>query len=223
MKVHLLRTKDVGIDIYNDVLNLARSFKGPIFFESNEEDQLIDHVTSRHVVEKDEFEKQKELSRVSVYSAMHSSYIPYEFPFEEPQAKWEDFFDLCRAFRNANAINNNEVIILLTATANDKNWFGAVDEDMKNIFIQTSHWNHFFGSSVDARFPICYEIAAWLLRLQMFQQRNEIVNGGFNTETVVLVACVHNHRIVTRGPLNIFLFKIAPPFSICTGNGRDGG
>lgn len=177
MKVHLLRTKDVSLDTFNDVLNLVRSFKGPILFVSNEEEQLIDHVTSRHIVEKDEFEKQKDLSRVSLYSAMESSYIPYEFPFEEPQAKWEDFFDLCRTFRNANAINNKEVVVLLTATANDKNWFGAVDEDMMNIFIQTSHWNHFFGSSVDSRFPICYEIAAWLLRIQMFQQRIDIVNG----------------------------------------------
>ncbi len=180
MKVHLLRTKDVSLDTFNDVLNLVRSFKGPIQFVSNEEEQLIDHVTSRHIVEKDEFEKQKffDLSKTSGF--ISGLYEPYEFPLEEPQAKWEDFFDLCRTFRNTNAINNNEVVIILTATANDKNWFGAVDEEMNNIFIQTSHWNHFFGSSVDSRFPICYEIAAWLLRIQMFQDRLEIVNGTHN-------------------------------------------
>jgi hypothetical protein len=175
MKVHLLRTKDVSLDTYNNVLNLVRSFNGPIVFESNEEEQIIDHVTSRHIIEREDFEKQeRNLARMSFSEKI---YKPYSFPIEEQKAKWEDFFDICRTFRQANKILESEFVFLLTETGNEKNWFGAVDEEMRNVFIQTSHWDHFFGSAVDSRFPICYEIAAWLLRIQMFNNRNEVITG----------------------------------------------
>jgi hypothetical protein len=45
---------------------------------------------------------------------------------------------------------------------------------MKNYFVQTSNWGHFFGYSIDIRFPIAYEVIIWVMRYYMFSKREDI-------------------------------------------------
>ena len=180
MYVHLIRTNGVSIEQYTNVINLLRSFQGPINFISFEEGQIIDHVTEKYWEDPNDFK-----AKTSLLKRMYSSdlakasadYTSYSFPLSEPQVTWNDLFTVCEAYRNRHFISENDIIIILTELSNDMNWFGGVDESMKNIFIQTSHWSHFFGSQIDDRFPICYEVVAWLLRIKMYSSRNELAEA----------------------------------------------
>jgi hypothetical protein len=180
MYVHLIRTEGVSIEQYTNVINLLRSFQGPINYISSEESQIIDHVTEKYWEDPNDFK-----AKTSLLNRMYSpnpakateDYIPYSFPLSEPQVTWNDLFTVCEAYRNRHFISENDIIIILTELSNDKNWFGGVDESMKNIFIQTSHWSHFFGSQIDDRFPICYEVVAWMMRIKMFQSRTELAEA----------------------------------------------
>jgi hypothetical protein len=66
---------------------------------------------------------------------------------------------------------------LLTEHGNEQNWFGSIGPSNKDYFIQTSGWKHFFGNQVDERFPITYEVAIWLIRSLMFENREAILAG----------------------------------------------
>ena len=65
---------------------------------------------------------------------------------------------------------------------------------MKNYFIQTSNWHHFLGNSIDSRFPIAYEIVIWLLRSQMFQNRQEIMDGVHKGSTGCMMDFCENKK-----------------------------
>ena len=145
MYVHLIRTNGVSIEQYTNVINLLRSFQGPINFISFEEGQIIDHVTEKYWEDPNDFK-----AKTSLLKRMYSSdlakasadYTSYSFPLSEPQVTWNDLFTVCEAYRNRHFISENDIIIILTELSNDMNWFGGVDESMKNIFIQTSHLQH---------------------------------------------------------------------------------
>jgi hypothetical protein len=179
MNVHLIRTQDVTIDHYNDVLNLLRSFNGEVQFVSHEEEQIIDLVTTKNWKDEDEFIRQ-DYPKLSINQEMALGIVDFEpisFPYKEKQVTWEDLFQVCRDHRLAHNIGESDIVFVLTSLGNEFNWFGAVDENMRDIFLQTAHWSQFFGSAVDGRFPVCYEVAAWLLRIRMFTRREDILNA----------------------------------------------
>ena len=180
MKVHLIRSPELSVETFSNVFNVLQQFPGPIqFIPGDSLDQIDDHLTRLWEDEKD-FSKIKEIPRDS-YSAS------IEFPHEEPYQSWEYFFQKCEEFREANRIRHNDSlepydhVFLLTDLGNDLNWFGAIGPSMRDYFIQTSGWEFYFGSDVDSRFPIAYEIAAFLIRHLMFDTREEILDGIHET------------------------------------------
>lgn len=68
-------------------------------------------------------------------------------------------------------------MVLLTDISNEYNWFGGVSPSMKNYFVQTSNWEYFFGSSIDIRFPIAYEVIIWVIRYFMFSSNDDIMKN----------------------------------------------
>lgn len=176
MNTYLIRTPGVDLAQFNNVLNLLRGVPGPVLFFSNEEENIASKITE--VTWEDEEGFNRPLASICLNSAAEETYMvnyePYTFPRVEKQLTWEDLFDICIDFRKRSFIDDNDYVVLLTDLGNDKNWFGGIDEGMRNIFIQTAHWSHFFGSHVDDRFPITYEVTAWLLRTQMFKTREEL-------------------------------------------------
>ncbi len=176
-KTYLIRTPGVDLIHFNNVLNLLRSFPGPVNYFSIEEDKIAKEITE--VTWEDEETFNRPMFSISFNDAdeippSSSYYEPYSFPRVEKQLTWEDLFDICRDFRESNFIDKNDFVVLLTDLGNDKNWFGGVDDTLHNFFVQTSHWNHFFGSQIDDRFPVTYEVVAWLLRVHMFGTREEL-------------------------------------------------
>ena len=183
-KVHLIRSDEFKEEDFSQVVNLLKQFNGPIEFISAETTYLQSTPPVLSWMTKLEFEK-KNPPQFSIHPSSDSHiYSMFEstpkksivFPVEVPSLSWDTFFAACIDYRMKHQIPEKDLVILLTDFSNDKNWFAGIDSTMKNYFIQTSNWHHFLGNSIDSRFPIAYEIVVWLLRSQMFQNRQEIMD-----------------------------------------------
>lgn len=181
MNVHLVRDPELNMETFSNILNILQQYSGPIRFISGEsEDEVHEHFT-RTWQSEEEFQKQQ----VVQASRMAEAYMI--FPMEEKYHSWEYFFGKCKDYRQRNSIRQRDPVGLydhvfyLTDLGNDMNWFGSVGPSMKDYFIQTSGWSMFFGEEVDERFPVAYEVAVWLIRHLMFEQREEILDAVHKT------------------------------------------
>lgn len=179
MKVHLIRASGYHLEDFNNVINLLRKHRGSIEFVPSEPIVLPDPVNIKTFEDSSEFEK-KEMPRFEShnynYSGIDGSYN-VSFPHKEPVYTWQQLFKICTNFREENNIPKEDHVMLLTDQSNEHNWFGSYDESLKNYFIQTNHWGYFFGNDLDSRFPIAYEVAAWILRSMMFPGQIETLNA----------------------------------------------
>ena len=183
-KVHLVRSDEFKEEDLSQVVNLLKQFNGPIEYISAETNYLQFTPPGLLWRSKLEFEKKTTPKFSSDRNQISPNYSMFEskpkqsivFPVEVPTLSWDTFFAACIYYRRKHQIPEKDLVILLTDFSNDKNWFAGIDSTMKNYFIQTSNWHHFLGNSIDSRFPIAYEIVVWLLRSQMFQNRQEIMD-----------------------------------------------
>ena len=184
-KVYLIRSEEYLEEDFSQVVNLLNQFNGPIEYISAETNYLQFTPPGLLWRSKLEFEKKTTPKFSSDRNQISPNYSMFEstpkqsivFPVEVPTLSWDTFFAACIHYRRKHQIPEKDLVILLTDFSNDKNWFAGIDATMKNYFIQTSNWHHFLGNSIDSRFPIAYEIVIWLLRSQMFQNRQEIMDG----------------------------------------------
>jgi hypothetical protein len=96
----------------------------------------------------------------------------------EPQNEvdFERFFKLCDDARQILHLPPDQLLILLTEEHNENNYFGYVDRNMKNVFIQTSNWKEILGEDIDDDLPVIYEIVVWTLRFLLFKHRGEMLS-----------------------------------------------
>ena len=184
-KVYLIRSEEYLEEDFSQVVNLLNQFNGPIEYISAETNYLQFTPPGLLWRSKLEFEKKTTPKFSSDRNQISPNYSMFEstpkqsivFPVEVPTLSWDTFFAACIHYRRKHQIPEKDLVILLTDFSNDKNWFAGIDATMKNYFIQTSNWHHYLGNSIDSRFPVAYEIVIWLLRSQMFQNRQEIMDG----------------------------------------------
>jgi hypothetical protein len=178
MKVHLVRSHELGIGKFLDVLNVLQRFPGPVEFVSGESESEIRALQSRIWEREEDYEKQIEPPSMSIN--LKKSYcleVDIDFPHEEKFLSWKELFEKCRQFRAKRGIPEEDVVFLLTEHGNEYNWFGSVGPSGKDFFIQTSGWRYFFGGRVDERFPVAYEVVIWLLRSHMYPGWEEMLHG----------------------------------------------
>jgi hypothetical protein len=200
-KVHLIRSDEFKEEDFSQVVNLLKQFNGPIEFISAETKYLQFTPPVLSWMSKLEFEK-KSTPQFSDRYPISPSYSMFEskskksivFPVEVPSLSWDTFFAACIDYRRKHNIPEKDLVILLTDFSNEQNWFAGIDSTMKNYFIQTSNWHHFLGNSIDSRFPIAYEIVVWLLRSQMFQNRQEIMDGVHKGSTGCMMDFCENKK-----------------------------
>jgi len=173
MKVHLIRSEGFDIEDFNNVFNLLKAHRGHIEFVPSEPIVLPEIDRFIHFEDFKSFEK-KEIPLMHMNESM--SMEKRVFPMRQPVLTWDQLFNTCKEFRQRENIPEADHVMLLTEHANDKNWFGCVDASMKNYFIHTADWDHYFQNNVDVRFPIAYEIVVWLLRSLMFKNQLEILD-----------------------------------------------
>ena len=178
MKVHLIRASGYPLEDFNNVINLLRKHRGSIEFVPSEPIILPDAGQSKIYQNPNEFEK-KEKPHIAMYNEKrnNSSFYDISFPHEETVYTWKQLFRICTDFRKENKIPKDDHVMLLTDQSNEHNWFGSYDESLKNYFVQTNNWSYYFGNDLDSRFPIAYEVAAWILRSMMFRSQVETLNA----------------------------------------------
>lgn len=177
MNIHLLRSPELNEETYRNVLHLLQRFRGPMKFLECEEEILeyTDDYGEKLWENKEDFER---LMPVQMsYCEDTQARFQIKFPHREKIMTWKQLFSECNAYRKQKDLPENDIVIILTDLGNDLNWFGGVSPSMTNYFIQTSNWQHFFGSSIDIRFPIAYEVISWLMRYCMFSSDREILKS----------------------------------------------
>ncbi len=167
MKVHLIKANDFDSAGYTGLMTLLQSFPGPLQFKTSET-LLLDEFGDALVYgsRKEEFTQNK----FPTYNMVNESLA---YPRTVKTLTWRQLFDACNKYRRKNNIADVDHVILLTSTANESNWFGAADEHANNYFIHTVHWSDFFGSGVDDKYPLAYEVVSWVLRRQMFSSARQ--------------------------------------------------
>ena len=173
MKIHLVRSPELDEITYSNVLQLLQQYRGPLQFISSENEMgfYIDESEEKTYLEKEEFEHKSMVLSSKLMSIRESK---ISFPFREKVKTWKQLFKECDRYRQLKNIPTNEIVVLLTDIGNDKNWFGATSPSMKNYFIQTSNWSHYFGNGIDTRFPIAYEVIIWVMRFYMFPDNESV-------------------------------------------------
>ena len=178
MNIHLLRSPELKSETYRNVLDLFNSSKGPMHFLACEKEILEFTADEEDKVweQKEDFQKKKKIvNNLEEDSTCYASEI--KFPYVEKVKSWEQLFAQCDAYRKKKRIAEKDIVVLLTDAGNERNWFGGVSLSMKNFFIQTSNWEHYFGNSIDIRYPIAYEVIIWVMRYYMFPNREAILDG----------------------------------------------
>lgn len=209
MNVHLIRSSELSLETYTNVWNLLNKFQGPINFNESEDfewDNFLyeqDWISEEQFkeVQKVDFRQEKDINSYSLYAESPSerNYSEKTFPFKEPQLTWEDLFLICEKYRRKYTVPENDLVFLLTDVSNDKNWFGSVDQKMRNVFIQTSNWSSFFGAEIDSRFPIAYEVVVWTLRIMMYRNRYELSQQlHAQPKGCMMDFCEHKSQIVLK-------------------------
>jgi hypothetical protein len=181
MNIHLLKSPELKEETYRNVLYLLQQFRGPINFLECEEDilQYDRDDNDRIWTTQKDFEK-VELVRFNNSlneSLLKNDSFRVKFPHREIVKTWDQLFSKSDSYRTTKKISQDDIVVLLTDFGNKPNWFGGVSPSMKNFFIQTSNWEHFFGTNIDIRFPIAYEVIIWVMRYYMFSSNQEIMEN----------------------------------------------
>jgi len=196
MKVHLIRSEEYDIEDFNNVLNLLNQYSGVVSFVPSEPIKMPESEEEIEFHTREDFIKQ---SPNVMMSKERASYIKSEiiFPVKTEVYTWEQLFKVCTDFRenNPEKVLENDKVVLLTNKKNIENWFGAVDETLKNYFVETCDWDFYFDS-VDSRFPIVYALAGWLLRTEMFKSREEMKGAlHFDSKGCLMDFCENKDEI----------------------------
>ena len=179
MNIHLLRSPELKLETYRNVFDIFNSSKGPMRFLACEKEilELTTDEEDRVWEQKKDFQKLKKIDYNSEEDIICNA-SEIEFPYVEKVKSWEQLFAECDAYRKKKRIAEKDIVVLLTDFGNNPNWFGGVSPSMKNFFIQTSNWKHYFGNSIDIRYPIAYEVIIWVMRYYMFSNRDDIYKSA---------------------------------------------
>lgn len=176
MKIHLVRSPELKIETFQNVVNVLYQYPGPLEFIAIEDGGIIPSSTQTRTWDNEKDFKMKELHNEVKFSLAE----PILFPFNENMRTWEQLFEHCELYRAKNRVSPHDLVVLLTDDNNDKNWFGGVAPNMKDYFIQTSNWEAYFGD-VDIRFPIAYEVIVWVMRYYKFANNQAVYDGVHHT------------------------------------------
>lgn len=199
MNINLLRSPELNEETYRNVLHLLQQFRGPLHFQECEEEVL----SKDYEEEEREWMNQMDFEKLNSSQLMYSQLVVSEnsisFPYKEKTKTWDQLFADCDKYRSKKKIDKNDIVVLLTDVGNKPNWFGGVSPNMKNYFVQTSNWEHFFGTTIDIRFPIAYEVIIWVMRFYMFPTNEAIMENIHKTPMgCIMDFCQDKSQIILK-------------------------
>ena len=168
MNAHFFRTIGYPEEQYNDVSDLINSFSGIMRYIFHAE--VAD--AGKGILSEQDPMLQKKPDED--FFCAHNSFE--EIFKKEESLSWEQIFTCTKDLREKYDIGDDEYVFLLTEKNNIPNWFSALNPTgKKDVFIQTSYWDFFAGS--DQRYPVVYQIVTQILKLNIFQNINELNNN----------------------------------------------
>lgn len=168
MNVHIIRDSKVSKEMYEEIFDFLRTFRGPLKFIANEE--LIEIGDQQGSISKKTYKDKKEFTRI-----MFSLEMPKEdfnFPLTREELTPQDLINKCKNYRKQRDLGIDEIVILLTEKANSLNWFSYGDEN-KNIFIHTADWD--FYLDCNRSFPIAYEVMSNIFQSLLFKGMEDLM------------------------------------------------
>jgi hypothetical protein len=178
MKIHLIPDEALDEELYTRVLSLLQAVPGVNKFYATGEGRLMlpdDMREEQEIPDRDAFEKQEVYyhSQMSEMKSTPPERRVWSFPHKRKAVRWRDLFRSVQEFRETEQIPDQQFAILLTPTANLKNWFASLDEQQPfNGFIHTDEWEHFIPC--DPAFPIAFEVVALSLQKSIFETYSQI-------------------------------------------------
>jgi len=178
MRVHLIRSEELSLEWYSDVVRYLQSFAGSIQFIPSQELPSFesDPETDRPWTEGTGDVKFPDVPMESIRPPQESRAFSIELSKSDSRytrIKWQDFFSFMRKFRADKDLGKAEYVAMLTDHGNEHNWFSAPDlEGQRNFFVQTSGWEFIFQG--DAKFAVAYQIVTNLLRYQFISNLKEL-------------------------------------------------
>jgi hypothetical protein len=179
MNIHLIPDETLDEALYTRVLSLLQAVPGVNKYHATGRGRLLltdDMQEDQEIPDKDAFEKKQayySMPPQSLIEPSESSRRSWSFPHTRKAMQWNDLFSYVGEFRVEYNVPEQEFAILLTPTANVKNWFALLDEaEPFNGFIHTDEWEHFIPC--DPAFPIAFEVVALSLQRYIFESYSEI-------------------------------------------------
>jgi hypothetical protein len=178
MKIHLIPDESLDEALYTRVLSLLQAVPGVNIFYPTGRGRLMlseDEGEDQMIPDEDFFGKQRyEYAQASLEMKSSSEERRiWTFPHTRKALRWRDLFSSVERFRQIYQIPQQQFAILLTPTANLKNWFALLDDNQPyNGFIHTDEWEHFIHC--DPAFPIAFEVVALALQKYIFESFSQI-------------------------------------------------
>jgi hypothetical protein len=176
MKVHLIPSNDLDGELYTRVLCLLQAVPGVNKFMSSGSGNILlpeDIREQQEIPDMQSFEKKSFDYPSMQRSASMRPGRTWSFPHIRWSVGWRDIFHEVQAYRERYQIPTDQFAILLTPTANKKNWFALLDESKPfNGFIHTDEWEHYI--SCDPAIPVAFEVVALILQKHIFQKYSDI-------------------------------------------------
>ena len=179
MNIHLIPDETLDDELYTRVLSLLQAVPGVNNFYPTGRGKLILSEAikkEQEIANRDSFEKQLFEYSLPEHDKPKASLSrrTWSFPHIRKAMRWRDLFSHVEEFRVEYGVPEREFAILLTPTANLKNWFALLDEEKPfNGFIHTDEWEHFIPC--DPAFPIAFEVVALSLQKYIFENYAQIL------------------------------------------------
>lgn len=153
MQVHLIKSPGYPAENFKEVMDVLRSFGGPVNFVSSQlefrtEDFffLTRGMRSRDLPDIDLLKKKFYIAEMGM------------------PLSWKELFSLCHYYRDALNVLQEDFVILLTERMNNMNWFSMFEQE-RNAFVHCGDWELF--TDAPPQYPIAYEVVANVLRCLM--------------------------------------------------------
>jgi len=180
--IWLIRSHEYAAEKFWEVLELLKTFQGPLQFKTQEKPLEIPQDQMEEISFEDiDLESQK-LDALRLYESRESPFIMSLSEKAEVYNKvsWETIFDQCQEYRIKEHISENDFIVLLTEHSNEYGWFTAGDpKGQRNIFVHTAFWEQYTGS--DHRYPVAYHVATAVLKRLTFANYTDL-NANLHRE-----------------------------------------
>jgi hypothetical protein len=169
--IWLIRSQEYPAEKFWEVLELLKSFQGPLQFKTQEKPLKIPQDLMEEVPFSEINLTSQKLEPMIQYSLSEPNY--FEKPKSYHKVSWDTIFDQCQEYRIREHISENDFIILLTEHSNEYGWFTAGDpKGQRNLFVHTAFWDNYTGS--DHRYPVAYHVASAVLMRLTFSNYSDL-------------------------------------------------